>query len=370
MKLLYLMNKINGRGGLNRIAFDKINYLVNHGFSVDVVYFGKSSDRPFYEVDERVRFYNIKIDPLSSFIKKLFSVVTIVFEYRKLLNKINPDIIINLNTNILSWIVPFIDRKTPKIIELHQSYNGVRIFNEKQYGKGNFQDCFSMWLRKTIYPYYDKVIVLTNTDKERWKLSNVMVIPNYTLMKKLCALNYNTKTFLWTGRFSHQKGIDILLDIWKSFIALEPEARLILIGQSNDQYQLLVNEFLQTDIGKTIEYVKETNCMEQYYSSASIYISTSRYEGLPLCLIEASTLGLPIIGFNITGNDEIVKNEVNGILVPSNNKNAFLQAMLTLTNNPSLKKQYGMASLKEANRFQADKIMKKWEDLFSSVSVR
>lgn len=367
MKLLYLMNKINGRGGLNRIAFEKINYLVTHGFSVDVIYFGTPLDKPFYQVDDSINFYCLQVNPLLPFSKKLLSIITVCKSYTRYVKKLKPDIIVNMNTNILSWIVPFYNRKVPKIIELHQSYDGVRIFNEENYGKGSFKDLFSMWLRKTVYPLYETVVVLTNTDKEKWKLSNVIVIPNYTQMQKRITPNYQSKIFIWVGRLSHQKGIDILLKIWDSFIKLEPDARLILIGKSNDRYQCLVNEYLQTEIGrKTIEYVSETNRMIDYYSRASVYISTSRYEGLPLCLIEASTLGLPIIGFDISGNDEVVKNGINGKLINFDDINAFIKFMQELINNNVLKEQYGTASIKEAAKFKKEEIMQKWIQLFNS----
>lgn len=361
------MNKINGRGGLNRIAFEKINYLVTHGFSVDVIYFGTPLDKPFYQVDDSINFYCIQVNPLLSFSRKIISVVTVYKRYIKYVNKLKPDIIVNMNTNILSWIVPFHDKKVPKIIELHQSYDGVRIFNEENYGKDSFKDLFSMWLRKTIYPHYERVVVLTNTDKEKWKLSNAIVIPNYTQMQKRITPNYQSRIFIWVGRLSHPKGTDLLLKIWDSFIKVEPEARLILIGRSNGKYQRLVNEYLQTEIGrKTIEYVSETNQMMDYYSRASVYISTSRYEGLPLCLIEASALGLPIIGFDITGNDEIVKNGVNGALIKHGDISSFVKLMQKLVNDNVLKQQYGTASVKEAAKFQMEEIMQKWIQLFNS----
>lgn len=369
-KILYVVNKIDGRGGLNRIAFDKINYLVNY-YQIDVLYYGSRNARPFYEVDERVRFHNIEINAFSSFYKKITNTVYVYFKYKKILKEINPDIIINLNSNILSWIIPFVKKDIPKIIELHQSYDGVIIYNDNAFGKGSLKSKFLMGLRKYIYPLYQKVIVLTNTDKKKWGFKNTEVIPNFTNIKSDSIKKDNKQYFLWVGRLSHQKGIDLLIKIWDKFTLNNSNWNLILIGKSSNTVSDLNKEFLKFINGihkDRIDYIEETTDIINYYNKSSIYLSTSRYEGLPLCLIEASTMGKPIIGFNITGNDEVIVNNVNGILVDPGNIDNYVKAMIDLSNNETKLIQFSNESLKRSQLFNKDYIMKKWIELINNLT--
>ena len=370
MKLLYVMNKIDGRGGLNRIAFDKINYLINM-YEIEVLYFGKGKSKPFYDVDNRIVFHNIEIDAFSSFRKKIENLFKVYFDYVYLLRKIKPDVIVNMNTNILSWIIPFVKFKIPKIIELHQSFDGVKIFNEKAFGKNSLKSRFSIFLRNSIYPKYDKVIVLTHTDEKKWGFKNIEVIPNFTNMPIENKCNVNSHNFLWVGRLSHQKGIDILIKIWDAFLLKKSDWHLVIIGNSPDtdgpKGKLL--EYLKKTAGKNrITYVEETQEMPKFYRDSSIYLSTSRYEGLPLCLIEAATMGKPIIGFDITGNDEVVVDGKNGILIPPYDIASYISAMNELSNSAIKRDICSHKSLEKARDFDKEAIMRRWIHLFDNIT--
>lgn len=367
MKLLYIMNKIDGRGGLNRIAFDKINYLIDY-YEIEVIYYGKSTSMPFYKVDGRVKFHNIEVNAFASFGKKMAMIYKVYADYVRLVKKIHPDIIINMNVNILSWIIPFVRKRTPKIIELHQSYDGVKIFNDNAFGKDNWKGKFSFFLRNTIYPLYDKVIVLTHTDQKKWGYRNIEVIPNFTNMPQTNDTLVKSHNFIWVGRLSHQKGIDFLIKIWDRFIKENEDWRLILIGNDPTPNSILKKTLLdylvKTKADNRIQYIEETKNMPKYYDNSSIYISTSRYEGLPLCLVEAATMGKPIIGFDITGNDEVVDNRVNGILIPPADIDSYVKAMQELAVNEERREVYGKAALVKAQSFKKETIMLRWRNLF------
>lgn len=369
MKIVYLLNKINGRGGLNRIVFDKINYLADF-YSVSVIYFGKKEDTPFYNVDKRVKFYEIPIDPfVSSFKGKLSKVWFVYKRYKELIKKIRPDIIDNVNTNILSWLVPFINTSVPKVLELHQSYDGVKIFNDNAYGKNSIRGKFAMLLRQIVYPYYNKIIVLTNTDKRKWGYHNIKVISNYTNMENQVASNPEHKNFIWVGRLSHQKGLDLLFEIWDRFSLTNSDWRLTVIGNVASDKDTKTKEQMARFVNrhKNVNYIQETNKIDKFYRESSAYLSTSRYEGLPLCLIEAATMGLPIICFNITGNDEVVSNDFNGILVNPYDVDGFVNEMKKITYNHNRLIEYGSHSLEKSKEFNKNIIMRKWVELFNNL---
>lgn len=373
MKLLYVMNLIEGKGGVERIAFDKINYLIDY-YEIEVIYYGKSTSTPFYKVDRRVKFHNIEIDALASFGKKIAMVHKVYIDYVRLVKNIRPDIIINTNVNILSWIIPFVQKYTPKIIELHQSYDGVKIFNDNAFGKDNWKGKFSFFLRNTIYPLYDKVIVLTHTDQKKWGYKNIDVIPNFTNMPQAKKTLVKSHNFIWVGRLSHQKGIDLLIKIWDKFMKENTGWKLILIGNdlipNSISKKALLDYLIKTKANSRIQYIEETKEITQYYDESSICLSTSRYEGLPLCLIEAATMGKPIIGFDITGNDEVVEHRVNGILISPDDIDSYVKAMLELATNEKEREAYSHAALAKAQSFKKETIMLKWRNLFVEITAK
>ena len=371
MKLLYLMTGISIKGGLERIVFDKINYLVET-YDIDVIYFGTNDDKPSYKVNPKVRFHAIcGINAYSTFSQKTPLFFKAIKKYRTLIKSIKPDIIINANANLLSWITPLFFKHIPKIIELHQSYEGVRIFNNATYGKNSFQSRLLFFLRKTIYPMYDKIVVLTNKDKIQWGFKNIIVIPNFTNIKPRVDLDYSKKNIIWVGRLTHQKGCDILIKIWNKFHSINKDWNLILIGNTPDKQSKIKDLITNFSINENgVIYIPATENIERYYEQASLFISTSRFEGLPLVLVEAATMGFPIIGFDITGNNEIVKNGINGELVAPYNIDDFIQTLNKYCTNIELRKKCGKESLKIAKAFSKIEIMKKWENLFKDIAVQ
>lgn len=369
MKLLYVMTQITENGGVQRVIFDKLNYLVENN-SIDLIHLGSNIDTPAFYVDSRIRVHGLSLANKSSLKSKIGNFIRSIKRFRYLLDSIKPDIIVNANTVLISWFLPFMYRHIPKIVELHQSYDGVLIFNRNAYGENSLRSKFLMLLRNVIYPLYDKVVVLTRTDQQKWGYKNCIVIPNFTNLEynPIQSLNKSDFTFIWVGRICHQKGIDLLLNVWTQFCKIDKRCQLVVIGNDTGKYKQLLNKYLsESPYAGRLTYIPQTNNISEYYAQASAFISTSRFEGLPLVLVEAATMGLPIIGFNITGNDEVIKNGQNGYLIAPYNINAFVEKMMSLSNNSIELQSMSIYSKKNVKRFSKKEVMEKWTNLFVSL---
>lgn len=367
------MTGISSKGGLTRIVFDKINYLVKKN-DIHVVYFGRFEDKPFYIVNERVHFHPISgVDAYSKFTKKIRQVFKIVQAYRHIIKEVEPDIIINANANILSWIIPCVNRKIPKIVELHQSRDGVEIFNNNAYGKNSLKSRFLFMLRDIMYPRYDRVVVLTSKDVQQWGYKNMDVIPNFTnFQNNTIHFNEDVKNILWIGRLSHQKGVDLLIEIWAKFLKINSTWTLTIIGddisKSAGDLKQRVIEYASNPVHR-VTHIKDTKDVQSYYKKASLFISTSRFEGLPLVLIEAATMGLPICGFRITGNDCVIQDGVNGVMVNPYSVEMFVSELKSLCENFQCRRAYGGASIELSRNFSKEYIMEKWTNLFNTLAL-
>ena len=118
-----------------------------------------------------------------------------------------------------------------------------------------------------------------------------------------------------------------------------PDARFLIIGDGNEKeqlvnltYQLKVNDFIMF-----IPYVPHEE-LAKYFQQADIYVSTSLSDGLSVSLLEAMASGLFPIVTDIPGNREIIKDGVNGFLIPIGNTEALSAKIIEIIRKPKLLK--------------------------------
>ncbi|WP_169764364.1 glycosyltransferase [Campylobacter mucosalis] len=125
------------------------------------------------------------------------------------------------------------------------------------------------------------------------------------------SLNLTGKKVIATiSRFDYQKNMDLAYEIAKCF---KDNTQLVFlwIGDGGDRARL--KAWAERD-KVNIVFTGFTNKIPMYLSASDIYLSTSRWEGLPYALIEAQSLGLPIVATNVVGNNEVVQDKQDGFL--------------------------------------------------------
>lgn len=171
------------------------------------------------------------------------------------------------------------------------------------------------------------------------------------------------------GRFYSGKGQNHLISVMPEIIRNIPKAKLIFIG---DGPKLQVNKVLasQLKVQNDIKFVGELEQEKiyEYLDKATIYVAPSLGEGLPLVILEAGQAGLPVIATNVTGNNEIIKNEISGLLVPATDNKALTQAIIKLYNNPQLVKEY-TSNLQRTikNKFGFNRMIDETYNLYQKV---
>ena len=95
---------------------------------------------------------------------------------------------------------------------------------------------------------------------------------------------------------------------------------------------------------------------------------SSRYEGLPMVLLEAQAAGLPIVSFDCKcGPKDVIENGVDGFLVEDGDIEQLAQKLVVLMQDANLRKQMGSAAYAHSERYSEERIMKQWTDLFDEV---
>ena len=115
-----------------------------------------------------------------------------------------------------------------------------------------------------------------------------------------------SKKFLAVGRFSRlHKGFDLLIEAFRIFAGQDKEWTLDIVGEGVEEpvYRKLIKNYRLED---RITIHPFTNQIQAYYGNAQVYVLSSRWEGMPLVLMEAMSHGLPVIASNLPVCQEIL----------------------------------------------------------------
>ena len=226
-------------------------------------------------------------------------------------------------------------------------------------------------IRRLLYPRLNAVVMLTEEDKARAKNLNpaLFCIPNSCPIDDPRIADPNNNRVLAIGRIEHQKGFDRLISAFQIISKSYPKWNLVLVGEGKEEPNLrnMVSELSLRD--RVIIKPNKKDVISEYLQS-SIFALSSRYEGLPMVLIEAQSLGLPVVAFDCqTGPKEIVIDGETGFLVEQNNVELFAQRLSELMSNSELRQQMGVRAKTESQRFSNRYICNKWRSLFSELGL-
>lgn len=221
------------------------------------------------------------------------------------------------------------------------------------------------WLKLMIYRLSDRVILLTRQDRDaiaRWvPPKRCLVIENvspFPIQPPQAA--QQQPLALAIGRLSYQKGFDRLIVAWQQIARQAPGWQLAIVGDGPDR-QALQQQIVQAGLSDRIQLVPATADIADWYRRAGLLLLTSRYEGLPMVLIEAMCFGLPLVAYDCqTGPAQLIDNQRNGFLVTDGDREQFCSRVLCLIADPALRQRFSQVSLEKARRFAPERIYPQW----------
>lgn len=373
MKIVYSIAGTYNSGGMERVLANKANWLVAHGHEVIIVTTDQRGESPYFPLDARIKCYDLAINYEEnngkSFLNKLIHYPFKQWKHKvrltALLKELRPDIVISMFCNDASFI-PSIKDGSKKILEIHFSR-----FKRLQYGRKGLWRLADWWRYKTdakVVSRFDKFVVLTHEDKEYWgNLRNMCVIPNARTFEVNQPATLEAKKVVAVGRLNHQKGFDRLICAWSIVDNVVSGWKLQIVGDGELREQLQYN-IRELGLSNQINIGRAEKDMMSVYKDASILTMSSRYEGLPMVLLEAQAAGLPIVSFDCKcGPKDVIENGVDGFLVEDGDIEQLAQKLVVLMQDTNLRKQMGSAAYAHSERYSEERIMKQWTDLFDEV---
>lgn len=374
MKIIYCIPATSNSGGMERVLTRKVNYLAELGHEITILTTDQRGALPFFELHGSIQQRDLGINYDENNGQGLLAKLLAYPRKKRLhrqrleavLKELRADIVVSMFGDDADFL-PQIQDGSRKVLEYHFSK-----LKRLQYGrKGLWRmiDRYRTWRDEATVRDYDRFVVLTAEDAGYWgALPNIRVIPNPLPFTSEETSSCEAKRVLAVGRYDFQKNFSLLLQLWARIAPSYTDWTLEIIGDGVLR-PVLEEEVKRLGLEASVQLSKPTHQMKEVYSRASIYAMTSRYEGLPMVLIEAQQMGLPIVSFACPcGPSDVIHEGQDGYLIPMGEEEAFLKALRRLMDDSAERIRMGKAAREASFRYDVDVIMAHWLRLFDELA--
>jgi len=376
-KIVYIIGGIWNGSGMERVLTMKANYMADiAGYDVHVLLTEDGEGSSYFPLSEKIHLHNVHVnfDILYTLpiYKRMFAYLWKQRLYKQRLTdflvKLKPEITVTAMRREINFINDIRDG-SKKVGEIHFTRIGYREVNFNFLPDFVNKTISRFWINKLLkeIKHLSAFVVLSEEDKLNWpELDNVQVIYNPVSISINTYSDCRSKKVIAVGRYTYQKGFDLLADAWKIVTAQHPDWVLNIYGGGNtDKYRQLA---IQKGISKTFICNGSVHNIMDKYLESSIFVLSSRYEGFGLVITEAMACGLPVVSFACPcGPKDIVNNGEDGFLVDNGNVNLLAKNIIDLIGNENKRIQMGQKAIESVNRFKMESIGMQWIKLFESV---
>ena len=148
---------------------------------------------------------------------------------------------------------------------------------------------------------------------------------------------------LSVGRLSYEKGHDVLINAIPAILQKYSQTIFIFSGDG-PQRPTLENQVDKLDIRQNVVFLGVRNDVRELITAGEVFVFPSRSEGLGQALLEAMSVGIPVVASNIGGIPEVIENGKSGVLVTPEKPDAFARAIIELLGNEEQRKNFSSAA--------------------------
>lgn len=381
MRLLYILGNIINRAGVERIMTQKINYLAEAGYDISLLTTDQNDQPLSFPISPRVNYIGVNAPIPSRTDYPFYKWLLLFYKSRSVFSKTlsrvikenHPEIVIctTYSFDVLDLLAKISHKNHTKlVIESHVHRTNVFMEPRLAYNPllskfGEIYDLFILnFVRKAAM-----LVCLTHEDMLSWKrlhVKNVCAIPNMITIDPPKTIDYSSKRVIAVGRYSHQKGFDLLIKAWGKLSKKHSDWNLYIFGnEDRTAYEGMTKEEKCQD---TCHCMPVTEDIASEYEKSSIFVMSSRYEGMPLVLIEAMSSGLACVSFNCpNGPSDIINDGIDGFLAENGDIDDLVIKMDQLMSDESLRSKIGITARKNIERFSPQAIMQQNISLYNSI---
>lgn len=172
---------------------------------------------------------------------------------------------------------------------------------------------------------------------------------------------------LAAGRLAHQKGFDLLVEAWAPVARTHPGWRLVIHGRGGLE-QALRAQVAEAGLSNRVLLPGFADDLPARMRSASVFALSSRFEGMPMVMLEAMASGLPIVAFDCpTGPRQLMRHEESGLLVQRGSVPGLSAALERLVADPALRGRLAAGGRHRVEDFSVPRVAARWEQLFAEL---
>ena len=377
MKILYALESVNLAEGFDRVIIEKANYFAEHGYDTIICVTSHALAEPYFPISDKVRVIDLGLDFHQQYghnlLYRAYIYFTLMHRYKKVMQQLlaveKPDVVITSLGREIDFIADMQDGSV-KIGESHIAKDFARNFHLMEQRGFPYRQIARHWRQKLekAVRKLDALVLLTQHDADSWAgLTRTEIIPNSMPFFPEQASSCENKQVIFVGRFSEQKGLNYLIKTWEGVYKKHKDWTLHMYGEG-EQKAILLNLIEEAGLTDAVVVHEPTRQIMEKYQESSIFLLTSRFEGLPMVLIEAQACGLPIVSFNCPwGPADIIKNGEDGFLVEYLNTDEATEKVCLLIEDTELRKRMGKQARINVQRYRRDRVMKQWTDLFTQL---
>ncbi|MEK5066213.1 glycosyltransferase [Cytobacillus sp. FSL R5-0596] len=220
------------------------------------------------------------------------------------------------------------------------------------------------FLTNLLYPKTKRVIFQTKWAQSCFSkrvISNSDIV--YNPIKQISSQRVDITTdIVNVGKLLDQKNHKLLISAFHKISKEFPENKLVIYGEGEKRKELenLIESF---GLKGRVQLPGWTSEVHQKMASSQFFVLSSNYEGFSNALLEAMMIGVPCITTDCAGSNELIKNNVNGLITPVGCLEELVAAMRTMLGNPQLAEKLAEQGKKDVQKFSVDRVIGRWESV-------
>ncbi|MDR0335553.1 MAG: glycosyltransferase [Planctomycetaceae bacterium] len=358
IKLAFCITELN-IGGAERAMCELAVRLDKSRFSITVYSLQTPPDReskscvPILEAAEiPVHFLNMR---------GVWSFPVGFFRLRKLLKEQQPNI-------FLSYLfhANFLGRLAACSVGIKHIFSGIRVAEKNAAWHLLFDRWTNRWVEKNIC-VSRSVAEFTET-VGRLAKEKIVVIPNGIDLVPISQIsNEKSNRVLFIGRLTYQKGVDWFLETVPDWLERLPDWECWIVGDGEDHDRLKNMLY-----GKNYDFLRNRIKLTGWCSdvlellvTSKILVLPSRWEGMPNVVLQAMSVGLPVVATEVEGISELLGENVTAQTCRFGDNKTMTERILTLATNSDLAEQLGNRNRERVQKFfSMDAVVQRYEELF------
>ena len=359
-RLTVIISKANAFGGVQKVNEILLNRLAESGeYEIALLSVFKDSDELFLKLDPKIK-VSYLFGKSFDIRKNFFRVVRGMRRFVR--SNPAPDLFI---VSPIGYALPFafaIPKDIPAVFWDHQGF-----LHGKKFGLD--------WIGRRVAARRKNFSVVCITQKSLLdyraafgKGAKVRQIYNPLSWSGISESKYDSKTkkIISCGRFTPQKGFDMLVEIANKVLKGHRDWQWFIYGDGPN-FDYVKEKTREYGLEENLKLMGFSDNLKEEYKKFSVFALTSRYEGFGMVLVEAQSFGLPCISFDCdAGPGEIIEEGKNGALVKCFDLDEYARKLEFLISHANLD-DYSKAARESAKNFSQEKFAAEWGGLIKSL---